>query len=99
SDPRGLRDARVRHVASASPLHAPYGRAAEQALRAAGVWDALRPKLVFGENIRHALQIVQTGAAEAGIVALSVADVPEIDWVRIDASAHAPTRRSGQIRR
>ena len=96
-DLRGLLDARVRHVAIANPLHAPYGRAAEHALRAAGVWDALRPKLVFGENIRHTLQIVQTGAAEAGIVALSVADVPEIDWVRIDASAHAPLDQAAAV--
>ena len=96
-DLRGLLDARVRHVAIANPLHAPYGRAAEQALRAAGVWDALRPKLVFGENIRHTLQIVQTGAAEAGIVALSVADVPEIDWVRVDASAHAPLDQAAAV--
>src|SRR2546426_2606785 len=87
---RGLLDPRVRHVAIANPVHAPYGRAAEQALRNAGLWEALRPKLVFGENIRHTLQIIQTGAAEAGIVALSVADVPEIDSVPIDAAAHAP---------
>jgi molybdate transport system substrate-binding protein len=59
-------------------------------LRNAGVWEALRPKLVFGENIRHTLQIIQSGAAEAGIVALSVADVPEIDSVPIDAAAYAP---------
>jgi len=94
---RGLLDPRVRHVAIANPVHAPYGRAAEQALRNTGVWDALRPKLVFGENIRHTLQIVQTGAAEAGIVALSVADVPEIDWVRIDASAHAPLDQAAAV--
>ncbi len=90
ADLRGLLDPQVRHVAIANPLHAPYGRAAEQALRNAGLWEALRPKLVFGENIRHTLQIIQTGAAEAGIVALSVADVPEIDSVPIDAAAHAP---------
>jgi molybdate transport system substrate-binding protein len=94
---RGLLDPRVRHVAIANPLHAPYGRAAEQALRHARLWDGLRAKLVFGENIRHTLQIVQTGAAEAGIVALSVADVPEIDWVRIDAAAHAPLDQAAAV--
>src|SRR5881296_1558346 len=96
-DLRGLLDARVRHVAIANPVHAPYGRAAEQALRAAGVWDALRPKLVFGENIRHTLQFVQTGAAEAGIVALSVANVPELDWVSIDAALHAPLDQAAAV--
>jgi molybdate transport system substrate-binding protein len=89
-DLRALADPKVRRLAIANPQHAPYGKAAEEALRKAGVWDAVRPKLVYGENIRHALQFLQTGAAEAGIVALSVANVPEIDWVPIDPSLHDP---------
>jgi len=84
-----LLEPRVRRVAIANPAHAPYGRAAEEALRASGVWDAVKPKLVYGENIRHALQFVESGAAEAGIVALSVANVPAIEWVAIDAALHA----------
>src|SRR6059036_4109772 len=60
TDLRSLLDPRVRHVAIANPVHAPYGRAAEQALRRAGLWEALRPKLVYAENIRQALQYVQT---------------------------------------
>jgi molybdate transport system substrate-binding protein len=83
-----LLEPRVRRVAIANPAHAPYGRAAEEALRASGVWDAVKPKLVYGENIRHALQFVESGAAEAGIVALSVADVPAIEWVAIDPALH-----------
>jgi molybdate transport system substrate-binding protein len=83
-----LRESRVRRVAIANPAHAPYGRAAEEALRAAGVWDAVKPKLVYGENIRHTLQFVESGAAEAGIVALSVANVPAIDYVPIDPALH-----------
>ena len=94
---RSLLDPRVRHVAIANPVHAPYGRAAEQALRRAGLWEALRPKLVFGENIRHTLQFVQAGAAESGIVALSVANVPEVDWVPIDAAMHAPLDQAAAI--
>lgn len=89
-DLRALTDPKVRRVAIANPQHAPYGKAAEEALRKVGVWDAVRPKLVYGENIRHALQFLQTGAAEAGVVALSVANVPEIDWVSIDAALHDP---------
>lgn len=96
---RSLLDPRVRHVAIANPVHAPYGRAAEQALRKAGLWEALRPKLVFGENIRHALQFVQTGAAEAGIVALSVANVPEVEWIPIDAGMHAPLDQAAAVAR
>ena len=83
-----LLEPRVRRVAIANPAHAPYGRAAEEALRASGVWDAVKPKLVYGENIRQALQFVESGAAEAGIVALSVANVPAIEWVAIDAALH-----------
>ncbi len=44
-------DGRVRHFAIANPEHAPYGRAASEALQAAGLWDALVPRLVLGENV------------------------------------------------
>ena len=91
---RQLTDARIRHVAIANPAHAPYGRAAEQALRAVGVWDPVRAKLVYGENIRQALQFVESGAAEAGLIALSLAHVPAIDYVVIDRTLHAPLDQS-----
>lgn len=94
TDLRQLLDARVHRVAIANPLHAPYGRAAEEALRKTGIWDAVRPKLVYGENIRQTLQLVQTGAVEAGIVALSIARVPEIEWVPIDPGLHRPLNQA-----
>jgi molybdate transport system substrate-binding protein len=94
NDLRALLNPKIRHVAIANPLHAPYGKAAEEALRKVGVWEALNPKLVYGDNIRHAVQFVQTGAAEAGIVALSVANVPEIDWTLIDETLHAPLNQA-----
>jgi molybdate transport system substrate-binding protein len=94
---RGLLDPKVRRVAIANPAHAPYGRAAEAALRKAGVWEAVRGKLVYGENIRHTLQFLQTGAVDAGIVARSVASVPEIDWVPIDPSLHAPLNQAAAV--
>lgn len=68
----------VAHVAIANPDHAPYGRAAIAALQSAGIYDRVRPKLVFGENVAQALQFVQTGAADAGIVALSLAASPAL---------------------
>lgn len=86
----GLLDPAITHVAIANPEHAPYGLAAKEALVSAGLWEALQPKLVLGENVRQTLQYVQTGNAEAGIVALSIADVPEITWVLLDESLHAP---------
>src|SRR5439155_819000 len=56
-----------------------------------------RVTLVFGENIRHTLQFLQTGAVDAGIVARSVASVPEIDWVPIDPSLHAPLNQAAAV--
>lgn len=85
-----LLDPAIRHVAIANPEHAPYGMAAREALISAEIWDDLQPKLVYGENIRQTLQFIQTGNAEAGIVALSIADVPEITWTMIDNSLHEP---------
>jgi molybdate transport system substrate-binding protein len=66
----------VKHVAIANPQHAPYGRAAEAAMRSLGVYDRVAPKLVLGENIAQTLQFVQSGAAETGIVALALALAP-----------------------
>ena len=60
-------------VAIANPEHAPYGRAAQAALERAGVLEKVRPKLVLGDSVSQALQFVQSGSADAGIVALSLA--------------------------
>lgn len=81
---------RITNVAIANPEHAPYGVAAREALQSAGIWEQVRPKIVYSENVRQALQYIQTGDAQAGIVALSVANVPEITWTLIDDSLHNP---------
>jgi molybdate transport system substrate-binding protein len=94
---RDLLDPDVRRVAIANPLHAPYGKAAEEAMRAVGVWDTLKPKLVYGENIRQTLQFLQVGAVEAGIVSLSVASAPEIEWTLIDDGLHAPLNQAAAV--
>jgi molybdate transport system substrate-binding protein len=73
-----LKHPSVAHIAIANPLHAPYGRAAEAAMRSLGVYNSVRPKLVFGENVAQALQFVQSGNAEIGIVALSLAISPAV---------------------
>lgn len=62
----------VRRVAIANPAHAPYGVAAVEALRSAGVLDEVEGKLVYGENVAQAAEFVQSGNADAGIVALSL---------------------------
>lgn len=71
-----LEAAPVKHIAIANPQHAPYGRAAQAALRSAGLYDRIAPELVLGENIAQTFQFVQTGAADIGIVALSLAIAP-----------------------
>ena len=84
----------ITHVALANPGHAPYGLAAKQALVAAGLWEALEPKLVYGENVRQAMQFVQAGDAEVGLIALSVADVPELNHILLDADLHEPLNQA-----
>jgi molybdate transport system substrate-binding protein len=75
---RTLEAASVAHIAIANPRHAPYGRAAEAAMRSLGVYDRVAGKLVLGENVAQTLEFVQSGAAGAGIVALSLALAPSV---------------------
>jgi molybdate transport system substrate-binding protein len=86
-----LTDARFVKVAIANPEHAPYGRAAKQALESAGVWDAVKPKIVYGENVQQTLQFAQTGNVEAAIAALSLAMVTKDGTYHlIDEALHEP---------
>ena len=73
-----LADPKFTRIAIANPRHAPYGKRAEEALRARGLWEKVEAKLVYGENIAHTAQFVQTGNAEVGIIALSLAMSPEL---------------------
>ena len=68
-----LTDPKITRVAIANPKHAPYGKRAEEALRASGLWEAVEPKLVYGGNIAQTAQFVQTGNAQVGIIALALA--------------------------
>lgn len=90
TDLKQLADPSVKQISIANPDHAPYGKAARQAMQAAGVWESVKSKLVYGDNITQALQFIQSGNAAAGIVALSVAGVPEISSTLIDAKLHEP---------
>lgn len=71
-----LLDPRVSKIAIANPEHAPYGRAAVGALQKAGIYEQVKSKLVYGENISQAAQFVQSGSAQVGLVALSLAVSP-----------------------
>jgi molybdate transport system substrate-binding protein len=73
-----LRDPSIQKVSIANPQHAPYGRAAEEALRKAGVYDAVKDRLVLGENISQAAQFVESGNADVGVLALSLVLSPPL---------------------
>ena len=84
-------------IAIANPAHAPYGLAAQQALQAAGLWDAIRPKLVYGENVQQAVQFVESGSAEAGLVARSLAGRPNLIFTEVDPSLYAPLNQTAVV--
>jgi molybdate transport system substrate-binding protein len=92
-----LSDGRLQKFAIANPEHAPYGRAAEQALRSQGLWDALKPKLVLGEDVSQAAQFATTGSTQGGIFAYSLALSPEVSklgtFALVPAEWHDPLRQ------
>ncbi|MSO83495.1 MAG: molybdate ABC transporter substrate-binding protein [Acidobacteria bacterium] len=75
---QALLDAGVRRIAIANPAHAPYGRAAVAALRHEQLYDRVQAKLILGENVSQAAQFAQSGNADAGIIALSLALDPAL---------------------
>lgn len=87
----------IRRFAIANPEHAPYGRAAEQALRKSALWDALQGKLVLGENVSQAAQFAASGSTQGGIFAYSLALAPGIAqqgrYVLLPEDLHAPLRQ------
>jgi molybdate transport system substrate-binding protein len=86
-----LADARFKRIALANPDHAPYGLAGQQALHTVGMWEGVRARLVFGENVSQTLHYVQSGNAEVGIVALSLAlATPGGTWTLLDDALHQP---------
>ncbi len=88
----------VKRISIANPSHAPYGRAALQAIKGAGLFKRIRHKLVYGENVRQALQFVETGNAQAGIVALSVVRKgSSLRFIAVDPSIYEPVKHTAAI--
>ena len=85
-----LDQASVKRIAIANPAHAPYGLAAQQALQKAGLWERLKPKLVYGDNVRQTLQYAETGNVDVAIVALSLTQQSKGRWVLLPEDLHAP---------
>ena len=101
-DRDGLRAVtRARRVAIANPRHAPYGRAARAALEHARLWDQVQPRLVLGDNIAQTAQFAETGAADAALIAKSLATAPAMRakgrYIEIAAATHPPLVQGGLI--
>jgi len=95
-----LADPGVRRVAIANPAVAPFGRAAEAALRAAGVHDAVREKLVLGTSVAQAAQFAATGAADVALLPASLALAPELaagKAVPVPEALHPRIAQSGVV--
>lgn len=90
-----LQKPELKHIAIANPEHAPYGKAAREALVHAGLWSALESKIVIADNVRQALQFAQTGNADVALVALSlVARDSAGHRLSIDPALHAPIEQT-----
>ena len=95
-----LLDPSVRKIAVANPLHAPYGRAAVSAMEHFGIYGSVKGKLVLGESISQAGQFAQSGAAQVGIIALSIALSDSMQtgkhW-QVPLEAYPPIDQAGVI--
>jgi molybdate transport system substrate-binding protein len=92
-----LSDGRITRFSIANPDHAPYGKRAEEALRHKGLWEAIQPRLVLGENVSQAAQFATSGNAEGGIIAYSLALAPRVgmrgNFELIPEDWHSPLRQ------
>ncbi|HEY2517651.1 MAG TPA: molybdate ABC transporter substrate-binding protein [Polyangiaceae bacterium] len=82
------------HVAIANPDHAPYGKAAKEALVKSGVWPAIEKKVVFGENVQQTFQFAQSGNAEVALIAHSLALASGGHATPVDPALHAPLNQA-----
>ena len=89
-----LKKPQVKHVAIPNPQHAPYGVAARQALERRGLWKEIEPKVVYGENVRQALQFAESGNADAVITSWTLL---QGRGTLLPAEWHAPIRQAGAI--
>jgi molybdate transport system substrate-binding protein len=94
-------DPSVKKLAIANPRFAPYGRAADAALKKLGLYDQVKDRLVFGENIAQTAQYVETGAADAGLIALSLALAPSLRdkgrYIEVPLDAYPKLEQGGVI--
>ncbi len=89
-----LADTRFEHIAIANPKVAPYGKAAQEALETAHIWEAIQPRLVQGENIQQTLEFAQTGNADIAIVSASLGRAADGQFVPIPDKLHQPINQA-----
>ena len=93
-----LLDPAVKKIAVANPQHAPYGQAAVAAMQSEGIYDKVKAKIVTGENISQTASYVVSGAADAGVVALSLALSPNMKdkgrYVEIPTAEYPPINQA-----
>ncbi len=93
----------IKKIALANPETAPYGQAAVEVMQKTGVYDQLKSKLVYGESIAQTTQYIETGAADVGFTALSIALSPEMrgkgSWTKLDSTTYAPIEQAAIILR
>ncbi len=98
---RALAEGRLRRFAIANPEHAPYGRAAREALISAGLWEALQGHLVLGENVSQAAQFALSGQTDGGLIARSLSHAPALAargrFVPVDPALHAPLNQRAVV--
>ncbi len=75
-------------IAIANPEHAPYGQAAKEALQRAGIWEAVEPRLVYGENVAQTLTLADTGNVDVAVAALSLSVQGNGSWTLVPAELH-----------
>lgn len=89
-----LTDPAVKRIAIANPDHAPYGRAARQALQSAGLWEDLQSKIVMAENVLQALQFADSGNADVALIARSLSVQGDGRWTLVPAELHRPIEQT-----
>lgn len=99
-DMSALTDLSLKAIAVANPQIAPYGAAAVTALKNAGIYNDIEPRLVFGRNVAQVNQYLRSGAADAAITAQSAvvgSDVPTAQWAFVDSTLYQPIAQSAAI--
>jgi molybdate transport system substrate-binding protein len=87
----------IQRIAIANPEHAPYGRAAREALQSSGLWDGLQPRIVMGDNVRHSVQLAQSRNVDLAITSLALMQTGTGRWLVLPESLHTPLTQMAAV--